>query len=151
MVNSENTIMEFSFCYLHKWECKIYICDTLPFTALQVNTTMMTSAAKKSPLFVSHLRRRVRWQCTFSTGPGTCQERPDCASAHSRLRSPAGPENAPSPCSHAQTDPRQRTSDTHLGATTLYLQRAKTGTSLEFNERWLNHQSLKEAKLLLIF
>ncbi len=88
----------------------------------------------KSPLFVSHLRRRVRWQCTFSTGPGTCQERPDCASAHSRLRSPAGPENAPSPCSHAQTDPRQRTSDTHLGATTLYLQRAKTGTSLEFDK-----------------
>ncbi len=43
----ENTIVEFFFWYLHKWECKKYICGTLPFTALQVNPTMMTSAAEK--------------------------------------------------------------------------------------------------------
>ncbi len=44
----ENTIVEFLFCYLSKWECKkIYICGTLSFTALQVNPTMTTSAAEK--------------------------------------------------------------------------------------------------------
>ncbi len=43
----ENTILEFYFWYLSKWECKKYICGTLPFTALQVNPTMTTSAAEK--------------------------------------------------------------------------------------------------------
>ncbi len=43
----ESTIVEFLFCYLSKWECKKYICGTLPFTALQVNPTMTTSAAEK--------------------------------------------------------------------------------------------------------
>ncbi len=39
-------IVEFLFCYLSKWECKKYIYGTLPFTALQVKPTMMTSAAE---------------------------------------------------------------------------------------------------------
>ncbi len=39
--------MEFFFCYLSKWECKTYICGTLPFTAFEVNPTVMTSAAEK--------------------------------------------------------------------------------------------------------
>ncbi len=43
----KNTIIEFLFCYLSKWECKKYICVTLPFTALQVNPTMTTSTAEK--------------------------------------------------------------------------------------------------------
>ncbi len=44
----ENTILEFLFCYLSKWESiYIYICGTLPFTALQFNPTMTTSAAEK--------------------------------------------------------------------------------------------------------
>ncbi len=38
---------EFLFCHLSKWECKKYICGTLPITALQVNPTMTTSAAEK--------------------------------------------------------------------------------------------------------
>uniref|UniRef100_A0A672LTX3 tRNA (cytosine(34)-C(5))-methyltransferase n=1 Tax=Sinocyclocheilus grahami TaxID=75366 RepID=A0A672LTX3_SINGR len=38
---------DFFFCYLSKWECKKYICGTLPFTAIQVNPTMTTSAAEK--------------------------------------------------------------------------------------------------------
>ncbi len=43
----ENTIVEFFFCYLSKWECKKYICGTLPFLAVEVNPTMTTSAAEK--------------------------------------------------------------------------------------------------------
>ncbi len=43
----ENTIVEFYFAIWTKWECKKYICGTLPFTDLQVNTTMTTSAAEK--------------------------------------------------------------------------------------------------------
>ncbi len=43
----ENTIVEFLFCYLSKLERKKYICGTLPFTALEVYPTMMTSAAEK--------------------------------------------------------------------------------------------------------
>uniref|UniRef100_A0A8C2IR96 Polypeptide N-acetylgalactosaminyltransferase n=1 Tax=Cyprinus carpio TaxID=7962 RepID=A0A8C2IR96_CYPCA len=43
----ENTIVEFFFCYLSKWECKKYICVTLSFPALEVFPTMMTSAAEK--------------------------------------------------------------------------------------------------------
>ncbi len=41
----KNTIVEYFFCYLSKWECKKYICGTLPFTALKVYPTMTTSAA----------------------------------------------------------------------------------------------------------
>ncbi len=44
----ENTIVEFFFCYLNKWEYKKYICGTLSFTALQVNPTMTTSTAEKT-------------------------------------------------------------------------------------------------------
>ncbi len=42
----ENVIIEFIFCYLSKWELKkIYL--WYPFTALQVNRTMMTSDAEE--------------------------------------------------------------------------------------------------------
>ncbi len=44
----ENTIVEFLFCYLSKWECKkIYIFDTISITSLQINPTMTISAAEK--------------------------------------------------------------------------------------------------------
>ncbi len=43
----ENTIVEVYFAIWTKWECKKYICGTLPFTALQVNLTMTTSAAEE--------------------------------------------------------------------------------------------------------
>ncbi len=39
--------MEFFFCYFSKWEYKKYICNTLPFTVVEVNPTMITSAADK--------------------------------------------------------------------------------------------------------
>ncbi len=42
----ENTVLELLFCYLSKWECKKYVCCTLPFTVLEVNPPMTTSTAQ---------------------------------------------------------------------------------------------------------
>lgn len=70
---------------------------------------------------VSHPHRRVRWLCTSSTGPGTCQGKGGCASARWHQPSPGGLMSAPSPCSHDQTGPLQHTSDIPQGATTLLL------------------------------
>ncbi len=39
--------ISYFFCYLSKCESQKYICGTLPFTTLQVNPNMTTSAAEK--------------------------------------------------------------------------------------------------------
>ncbi len=46
-LSCENTIIKFFFCICANVNAKKYFCGTLPFTAPEVNPTMMTSATKK--------------------------------------------------------------------------------------------------------
>lgn len=73
-----------------------------------------------------HLHSKVLLLCTFSTGPGTCQEPQGSASAHWHQPFPEGLETAPSPCLHDQTDLLQHTSDKPREATILHLEDTQT-------------------------
>lgn len=81
-------------------------------------------------VFVSspHLRSKGQWLCTFSTGPGTCQEWRGSASARWHQPFPEAPGTSPSPCLHDRTDLRQHISDKPREATTPHLEHTHTHT-----------------------
>lgn len=80
---------------------------------------------KQKYLVMSYLHRIIRWLYTSSTGPGTCLEPWDFASARSHRISPGGPVTSPWLCLHAQTDPRRCIWDKPRAAMTLHLQDTK--------------------------
>ncbi len=57
----ENTIAEFFFCYFCKWECKKYICGTLPFTALEVYQLWRLLLLRNPEIW----KRSVMWSGTL--------------------------------------------------------------------------------------